>query len=391
MALRRALERIWDDIVLRKMCLTGAIGAIPKGRSERGDDIHEAFGPDYFLPPRTSYNETCANIGNGMWNWRMLSLTGEAEYADVLERVVYNSLLSATAIAGTSFFYCNPLEWNDNREGLHPHHHTPERWSVHSCYCCPPSVARTMAKLHAWTYSISDQGVWINLFGGNILDTELQGGSRVRLRQETNYPWEGRITITLEETPGREFAVMVRIPGWARGEVVPGDLYRYLDNTPAELTLKVNGRAVRRPAEKGFIQLRRKWTRGDTIELDLPMPVRRILANDKVEACRGRVALHRGPLVYCAEWPDQAGHRVLNLILDDDSPLDSQWRGDLLGGVMVLQGHAQALQKDNTLREQKFTAIPYYAWANRGPGEMVVWLFRDREVLSRVERAESAK
>jgi len=389
--LRRALERIWDDTVLRKMCVTGAIGAIPRGQSERGDDIHEAFGPDYFLPPRTSYNETCANIGNGMWNWRMLSVTGEAEYADILERVAYNSLLSATDIAGKSFFYCNPLEWDGRREGLHPRHHTPVRWSIHGCYCCPPSVTRTLAKLHAWVYSTSDQGIWVNLYGGSVLETEFRPGCRVRLRQETNYPWKGRVTITLEETPSQEFAIMLRIPGWARGEVVPGDLYRFLNNVAAEPTLKVNGQAIRLPEKEGFIHLRRAWATGDMIELDLPMPVRRIVANDKVEACRGRVALHRGPLVYCAEWPDQPGHRALNLVLDDDTPLLSQWRGDLLGSVTVLEGRAQALQKDGALREQSFMAIPYYAWANRGPGEMTVWLARARGALTRAGRAGIAK
>jgi DUF1680 family protein len=391
MALRRALERIWDDTVLRKMCITGAVGAITRGRSERGDDIHEAFGPDYFLPPRTSYNETCANIGNGMWNWRMLSLTGEAEYADILERVVYNSLLSATDIAGENFFYCNPLEWNNNREGLHPRHHTPVRWSIHGCYCCPPSVARTMAKLHAWVYSLSDQGIWINLYSGSVLNTEIRSGSRVRLRQDTDYPWNGRIRITFEETPGHEFAIMLRIPGWARGEVVPGDLYRFVDNVEAKPSLKVNNEEIQLQKRKGFICLRRTWSKGDTIELDLPMPVRRVAANDKVEACRGRVALQRGPLVYCAEWPDQAGHRVLNLILDDDTPLVSQWRSDLLGGIMALQGRANALQEDGALREQTFTAIPYYAWANRGPGEMAVWLARNRKALSRNKDAKKIK
>jgi DUF1680 family protein len=391
MALRKALERIWDDTVLHKMCITGAVGAIPRGRSQRGDDIHEAFGPDYFLPPRTSYNETCANIGNGMWNWRMLSLTGEVEYADVLERVVYNSLLSATNIDGTSFFYCNPLEWSGDREGLHKYHHTPTRWSIHRCYCCPPSVARTMAKLHGWIYSLSDQGIWINLYAGSVLETELQAGSRVRLRQETNYPWEGQIKITLEETPDHEFAIMLRIPGWARGKPVPGDLYRFVGNVEVKPTLKVNDQEIQLSKEKGYIHLRRTWSTGDTIELHLPMPVRRIVANDKVEACRGQVALQRGPLVYCAEWPDQEGHRVLNLILEDNTPLDPLWRGDLLGGVMVLQSRSQALQKESVLREQTFTAIPYYAWANRGPGEMAVWLARDREALRLNENANKTK
>jgi len=226
----------------------------------------------------------------------------------------------------------------------------------------------------------------VNLFVAGRGKVDL-AGREVTVRQQTRYPWEGLIRIVLEPDANREFTVAIRIPGWARDEAMPGGLYRFLDRNDTQPTLKINGDETTLNISDGFMLVRRTWTGGDTIELNLPMPVRRIVADERVQADRGRVALQRGPLVYCAEWCDQPGKRASNLLLPDDVPLETQWRSDLPGGLMAITGRVQALQDDGTLREQDFTAIPYYAWAHRGPGEMAVWLARDREALSHIEQA----
>jgi len=228
----------------------------------------------------------------------------------------------------------------------------------------------------------------VNLFVAGRGKVDL-AGREVTVRQQTRYPWEGLIRIVLEPDANREFSVAIRIPGWARNEAMPGGLYRFLDRSDAQPTLKINGKETTRDIEDGFMHIRRLWTAGDTIELNLPMPIRGIVADERVQANRGRVALQRGPLLYCAEWCDQPGKRVANLLLADDVPLETRWRSDLPGGLMAITGRVRALQGDGTLREQDFTAIPYYAWAHRGPGEMAVWLARDREALSRIELAGS--
>ena len=369
-ALRQALERIWLNATTRRMYLTGAIGSFRKGKSSRGDAVHEAFGLDYELPSRTAYTETCANIANAMWNWRLLALTGDAKYADVMERVLYNSMLSAVGVDGKGFFYCNPLARDDRRDGLSAHH-TPKRWAVHRCFCCPPSVVRTIAKLHAWAYSVSKEGVWVHLYGGNTLDTKLADGSPLKLTQETNYPWDGRIRIGIQEAGGKAFAVMLRIPAWAEGAAI-----------------KVNGKDFARPAEAGrYAVIRRKWAAGDAIELALPMPVRLIEAHPRAADLRGKVAVMRGPVVYCLESPDlPKGVRVAQVALPADARLRPRFDKALLGGVTLLEGRArlidQAAWRDTLYRPMRpgrsqtidMTLIPYYAWANRGVSHMAVWL-----------------
>ena len=384
-ALGDALERIWLSATGRRMYITGAVGSFRNGKSTRGDPVHEAFGADYELPSRTAYNETCANIASAMWNRRMLALTGDARYADVMEQVLYNSMLSAVGADGKGFFYANPLARDDRRDGLSKHH-TARRWAVHTCYCCPPQVTRTIAKLHTWAYGVSGKGVWVHLYGGSTVTTRLSDGSPVSLTQETAYPWDGRVKMTVTEAPASAFAVMLRIPGWANG---------------ARVT--VNGKALADVVEPGtYVVLRRKWAAGDVIELDMPMRVRLMVAHPKVKDLRGRVALMRGPVVYCLESPDlPKGVDVSDVAIPAGITFVPHVERNLLGGVTVLRGKAakararrreppaadEGMGKNLLYTELKakkaqvaegdgldVTLIPYFAWANRGASHMTVWM-----------------
>lgn len=362
-----AIGRIWENVVGKKVYITGGIGATGSG---------EAFGLDYQLPNMSAYNETCAAIGNDYWNHRLFLLHGDGKYMDVLERTLYNGLLSGASLDGRSFFYPNPLE----SAGQH------QRSPWFGVACCPGNITRFLASVPGYVYAQRGETLYVNLFVGSTADLQMDSGPSVRLVQETRFPWDGAVKMTV--TPDREarFTLNVRIPGWARGEPVPSDLYRFLDAAREPVVLKVNGAPVAIRLDRGYAALDRTWRRGDVVDLALPMPVRRVVAHDAVEADRGRVALQRGPLVYAAEWPDHSEGRVRNLMLPDDSPLTSEFRPDLLSGVTVVRGKAVALAYDVdgrvTRREQQLTAIPYYAWANRGPGEMIVWI-PNRETRAR--------
>ncbi|MHC4202719.1 MAG: glycoside hydrolase family 127 protein, partial [Planctomycetota bacterium] len=316
-----ALERIWESIALRKMDITGSV-AMGGGRTRRGDPVHEAFGHDYAQP--NLYNETCANIAGGMFNWRMLLLSGDAKYADLMERVAYNCLNASVDLEGENWFYCNPLKWTGGRGKGHL---TGLRWRTNNCYCCPPSVARTTAKLHSWMYSTSDDGLWVHLYGGNELATVMADGSPVKLTQETDYPWDGNVRLIVNEAGREAFAIRLRVPGWAESA-----------------GLKLNGRALPDAARPGtYATIRRRWKAGDVIELDLPMPVRLMEANPKVRKLRNMVAVMRGPLVYCLELPKrEGGEKVWNdgVFLPETIELTPEHRGGFLGGVTVLKGKA---------------------------------------------------
>lgn len=373
-ALLAALERIWERVVQRKMYVTGAVGAYHHGVSRRGDKVHEAFGLDYELPNATAYNETCANIGNGMWNQRMLALTGDARYADVMEQVIYNSGLSPIDLAGTHFCYTNPLRWHGgDHDALS--HDTPARWETHNCYCCPPQVARTIARMHTWAYSRSGDGLWVHLYGGSQVATEINDAP-LALEQTTNYPWDGEITLTLQTTPDAPWTLHLRIPGW-------------LQDAPGA-TLTVNGAPAGIDLKPGaYAAMTRSWQPGDVVRLTLPLDARMIQAHPKVEATRNQVAVARGPVVYCLESADLPDNVDLNDVhLPYDVELIPRYAPDFLGGVTVLEGKGVLLQTRahapnpalyRTLDASKPTPvplrlIPYYAWNNRGPGKMAVWL-----------------
>jgi uncharacterized protein len=354
-----AIDRIWEDVVGKKLYLTGGVGATGAG---------EAFGRAYELPNMTAYCETCAAVGNALWNHRLFLLHADGRYVDVLERILYNGLLSGVSLDGKGFFYPNPLESRDQ--------HARSPWF--GVACCPGNITRFMASVPGLAYGQQGTTLYVNLFAGSRAELKLDKGRRVKIIQQTRYPWDGAVRMTVEPDRRGKFALNVRIPGWAREEAVPSDLYRFRDRSDEPVILKVNGKPVRLRPEKGYVSLNRTWKRGDVVELHLPMPVRRVAAHERVEADRGRVALQRGPLVYCAEWADNPDERVRNLLLPDDASVTPEFRPDLLGGVTVLTGRAQALRRTEAggleKTDQPFTAIPYYAWANRGRGEMLVWL-----------------
>jgi len=359
---KEAADKIWADVVHHKLYLTGGIGSIR---------FHEQFGSAYELPNLSAWNETCASYGNIVWNQRMFQLHQDAKYIDVLERVLYNGFADGVSLKGDRFFYQNPLRSFGSYE----------RFEWIDVPCCPPNVVRLMASLGSYIYAQSSDSVYVNLFVASNAKVSLPGGNTVGIQQETRYPWEGAVSIHLNPERAEPFTMLVRIPGWARNEVLSGDLYQYADKNEEKPTLNVNGRPVELRMERGYARLERKWLKGDTVQLHLPMPVRQVKANAKVQEDRDMVALQRGPLVYCAEWPDNGGH-ALNLIVPENVKFESQWRPELLNGIQVVTGNIKALQREDNSRElneqrHHLVAIPYLAWSNRGPGEMAVWMSRE--------------
>lgn len=359
----QAIDRIWEDVVTGKIYITGGIGAT---------GAWEGFGEKYKLPNASAYAETCAAIGNVFWNHRQFLLHGDAKYIDVLEWTLYNGLISGVSLGGKLFFYPNPLASFGER--------TRSPWFT--CACCPSNISRFMPSVPGYVYAVRDNSVYINLFIESDVTVDLERG-RVHLIQTTEYPWDGRIKVAIEPEKEAEFTLSLRIPGWARNQPIPGDLYTYLDEYEKESSLNVNGEEVPLVLENGYVHILRNWQKGNTVEIDLPMPVRRIISHPEVEDNQGLVALQRGPIVFCAEWPDNNGH-VFNLVLPDENELKAEFRSDLLNGVVVIIGEALALaegEDGKTIKEtsQPFTAIPYHAWAHRGPGEMAVWIAREKD------------
>jgi DUF1680 family protein len=357
-----AIDKIWSDVADKKLYITGGIGATGSG---------EAFGASYELPNMSAYNETCAAVGNDFWNQRLFLLHGDAKYVDVLERTLYNGLISGVSLDGQSFFYPNPLE------SAGQHRRSP--WF--GVACCPSNITRFLPSLPGYVYAQQGNSLYVNLFIGSTADIKMDNGLRVKVTQETRYPWDGVVRMTVNPDQKRDLTIYVRIPGWARNEPVPGTLYRFVDKNEQAVVLTVNGKRASMNLEKGYAVLKRQWRRGDVIELNLPMPVRRIVANEQVSADRGRVALQRGPIVFAAEWPDNPDGRVRNLVLPDEATLSAEFKQDLLNGVTVVHAKALSLAYNEQgaveKKSQEFTAIPYYSWANRGPGEMIVWIPRE--------------
>jgi DUF1680 family protein len=339
---RPALDKIWRDITERKMYVTGGIGAKHEG---------EAFGDAYDLPNESAYAETCAGIGNALWNQRMLLLTGEGKYADLVEQVTYNGFLSGVSLSGDKYFYVNPLA----SRGKH------HRQAWYDCACCPPNVARYMATIPQRAYTVgAGDNVYVNLYAAGEATVTLPKG-KVRIKQETRYPWDGDVKLTVTPEQVKDFALKLRIPQWCQNA-----------------TVAINGKSLGELfVDKGYISIDGAWNAGDVIELKMPMPIRRVKADPRVKANVGRVALQRGPLIYCVEAVDNNG-RALNLALPPDAELVAEHRGQLLGGVTVIKGKAVARQKENEqAKSVDFTAVPYFSWDNRDAGEMVVWLPED--------------
>ncbi|MFN8349177.1 MAG: glycoside hydrolase family 127 protein [Spirosomataceae bacterium] len=375
-SLMRSLHLIWDNLTQRKMYVTGACGALfdgvsPYGTSYKPNDVqktHQAFGRDFQLPNISAHNETCANIGNVLFNWRMFALTGDARYTDVVELALYNSVLSGVSLSGDKFFYTNPLAASND----FPY---PLRWMggripyIRISNCCPPNTVRTITEVSDYAYSLSDNAVWCNLYGSSQLQTKLKNGQAVSLQQESNYPWDGNVKITVDQLPAENFSLKLRLPSWC-----------------SEARLFVNGQPVEYTNDRGYVTVQRAWKKGDVIAWNLSMPTELLEANPLVEENRNQVAVKRGPVVYCVESNDMPAHtRVFDIALSSDAvfqPVLTQMENS---SVMRLEGKALVVNDKSwqnqlyrplskSKKEISVKLIPYYAWANRGPSEMTIWL-----------------
>ncbi len=351
-----ALHKIWEDIVHQKIYLTGGIGAEPQ---------HEGFGPDYELPNATAYTETCAAIALMLWNHRMFLRSGDVKYMDVFERTLYNGFLAGVSLEGNTFFYPNPLEV----DGITRFNHgVCGRSPWFNCSCCPVNVVRVLPSLPGYIYATRENEVYVNLYLSNQAELEW-GDQRLTLTQKTNYPWDGKVELTIESDGKIDAAFKLRVPGWAQNEVMPGDLYRYIDGEEPSVTVAINGKIIQTFPEEGYITLEKSvWKSGDKIEIAFDMPVRKVVSHELVEANNGRMALERGPLVYCAEEADNPDG-VLDLTLDKEGDFEFMFDPGLFGGLGKIEGGAGSASGKTRL-----TAIPYYAWAHREIGEMAVWL-----------------
>lgn len=352
-----AIDKIWENIVGKKYYITGGVGATSSG---------EAFGDNYELPNMSAYCETCAAIAQVYLNYRLFLLHGESKYFDALERTLYNGVLSGISIDGGKFFYPNPLQ----SMGQH------QRQEWFGCACCPSNAARFIPSFPQYIYAVDGNNLYVNLFAGNEVTTKV-GGKPVTLEQVTNYPWDGDITINMKKVPG-QFALYIRIPGWVRGQVVPSDLYNFSDGKNLKYNIMVNGQQVTvNELKNGYFVIDRKWKKGDKVEIHFDMEARTVRANGKVAADKGRVSVERGPLVYCAEWPDNSCD-VLSVLLNQEPKFQIGHKTIQNTDVQTLTTDAQTLlfNDEGKLRanDEKLVLIPYYAWAHRGNGNMSVWL-----------------
>lgn len=371
----RTLGAVWTNVVTRKLYLTGACGALHDGASPDGSKdqksitrTHQAYGRDFQLPNTTAHAETCANIGNGLWNWRMFLATGEARFVDVLELALYNSVLSGVGLDGTNYFYTNPLRVTEPMP-------VALRWSrtrvpFVSSFCCPPNVVRTVAEVNGYAYAKSAGALWVNLYGSSEWRTEVAPGVPVRIAQDTAYPWNGRVRLTVNPGQPAEFALRLRLPGWAKSAAIR------VNNLPL----------ADAPRPGTYFTLQRTWQPGDLVDLDFPMPAVLVEANPLVEETLNQVAIKRGPVVYCVESADLKGAKVTELSLPAGADLLPRFDQRLLGGVAVVDAlltmRPQADWDGKLFREVqprasrpvKVQFVPYFAWGNRGAGEMSVWL-----------------
>lgn len=352
----KAIDKIWDNIVSKKIYITGGIGARHAG---------EAFGNNYELPNLSAYCETCAAIGNVYMNYRLFLLHGDAKYFDVLERTLYNGLISGVSLDGGSFFYPNPLSSNGK--------YSRKPWF--GCACCPSNVSRFIPSLPGYVYAVKNDQVYVNLYLSNKAELKVDK-KKILLEQETGYPWNGDIRLKITQG-NQDFTMKLRIPGWVRGNVLPSDLYSYADNQKPAYQVSVNGQTVESDVNDGYLSIARKWKKGDVVEVHFDMIPRIVKANPKVEADHGRVAVERGPIVYCAEWPDNR-FNVHSILLNQHPQFKVTDKPELLYGIRQITTDAQALSYDKAgklvTKDVELTLIPYYAWAHRGEGDMEVWL-----------------
>ena len=353
----QASNRLWENATGKKIYVTGGVGA--------SDTKGEAFDEAWVLPNLKAYSETCGAVGNMLWNFRLGKYYKDARYFDVLERTLYNAYLPSFSIHGVGYFYTNPLadRGRTNRSG----------WFDPPC--CPTNICRTTTSVPGYMYLTDDDNLYINLFMKSESKIDF-GGRFVTLSQETDYPWVGKVNFKLGIDKPSTFTLRIRVPGWAREEAIPLGLYRYIDKINKNIAIEVNGKEQTVSMDKGYAMISKKWQAGDEITLSLPMEIRRVLCDERAKENNGRVALERGPLVFCAEWVDNNG-KTSNIILPDESELSSRFVKDLIGGITVIEGKAKTVDKNGEVVASDFTAIPYFAWLNRGRGEMDIWLPRN--------------
>lgn len=354
----KAMKNVWNDVVDRNMYITGGIGS---------SGSNEGFSKDYDLPNDQAYCETCASVGMVFWNQRMNALTGDSKYMDVLERSLYNGALDGISLTGDHFFYGNPLASNGQNN----------RREWFGTACCPANIARLIASLGNYIYANNENDIWVNLFVGSNTNIALKKGN-VGINMETNYPWDGNINITNAPDKKMQYALHLRIPGWATNTPVPGDLYAFADNNAEKLTILVNGKPEDYATELGYAVINREWKKGDVVTMQIPMPVRKLVAKADVAADVNRIALQRGPLVYCVEKNDNS-EGVWNLLLPSNTTFTTTASNVLTEKIIALQAQTPVIipSSDGTAvstQTTTITAIPYYTWANRGGNAMQVWL-----------------
>jgi uncharacterized protein len=361
-----AITKIWENAFSKKSYITGGLG-------QSGG--WEGFGPDYELSNHSAYCETCAAIASVYWNHRMFMLYGDSKYIDILERTLYNGLISGIGLDGKTFNYENPMEYNLIKGKLTGEN---KRSPWFGCSCCPTNICRFMPSIPGYVYGQKDNHVYVNLYMTNTTNLEISPKQNVNISQISNYPWDGNIKINIDPVAkkGLQFAMYLRIPGWAKNEAFPTDLYTYKSKKTTYISLKVNGVETALKMEKGYAIIEKLWKKGDIIELNLPMEIHEVVANEKVKDDIGKIAIERGPIVYCAEFADN-NNQTSNLIVPENQTYKTEYQPNLLNGVIVLKGSANAIVIDNNInistKTQPLTLIPYYARSNRGEGEMRIW------------------
>ncbi|WP_121356546.1 glycoside hydrolase family 127 protein [Flavisolibacter nicotianae] len=381
----QAIDRIWENMVSKKFYVNGGVGAVPGG---------ERFGDNYELPNATAYNETCAAIANVFWNHRMFLLHGDARYIDVLERSLYNGLLSGLGLDGKSFFYSNAMEVKNSY--THPALER-SRAGWFECSCCPTNLVRLLPSVPGYMYAQEGDNVYVNLFASSTTEIIVHN-KPVSIVQQNNYPWDGALTFVVSPQSADPFNLLLRIPGWAQDQVVPSDLYQFAGAASGKVAIRINGQPVDYTIQKGYAVLNRKWKNGDVVKVDLPMEVRTVTANEKLAADAGKVAVERGPLVYCAEAIDNGG-RAANILLPASARYNQEVKPEMLNGVVVIRTVAPVVQvsSDKTsvaTSARPVTLIPYYAWANRGEGEMTVWFpqqVQDIDIITRSNNTSTSQ
>jgi len=362
--LLHAIDTIWNNMVSKKIYVQGGAGAVGSG---------ERYGDNYELPNTTAYNETCAAIANVFWNERMFLLHGDAKYIDVLEKILYNGLISGVGLDGKSFFYTNAMQIKNSFS--HPDME-PERSGWFPCSCCPTNLVRLLPSVPGYVYAQKDDKLFVNLFISSHVSLNIQN-KQVEIIQQNNYPWNGDLKFTVNPKSSFAFSMLVRIPGWAKNEAIPSGLYAFKNNSDNKTIITINGKEVAYQIQNGYAVLNRTWKKNDIIKVNLPMEVRRVVANNMVKNDIGKVALQRGPIMYCAEWVDNNG-KASNIVMPVNTTFTTEYKPDLLNGIEIIKASVPAVLIDangenlHTVN-QPFVAIPYYAWANRGKGEMMIW------------------